>query len=150
MSQQPSVSSGGILWTDERTGRWDRRGRWPISNVGRTPLRVTSDPDGDGMRLVLHGELDFATAAVVERFFHDAERNPLRAVIVDLANLTFLDSTGVLLFLRAADRANVAGRSFGLINPRPAISRLLETTMATHLLQPLPALDLDALVADRA
>jgi anti-anti-sigma factor len=132
------------MWIDERTGRWDRRGRWPISEGARTPLRVTAESDPDAMRIMLHGELDFATSSVVERALYDAERNPQREVIVDLANLRFLDSSGVLLFLRASERARIARRGFWLINPRPSITRLLETTMASHLLDPQSIVDLDA------
>lgn len=120
----------------------DRRGVWPIPERRRTPLEVVIAPDGDMVRLRLRGELDLASYPVLERALRDAERAPQSALVVDLAELTFCDSGGVVLLVQADRRALARRRTFTLVNPLPPVMRLLEITTATHLLLASPHLEI--------
>jgi anti-anti-sigma factor len=58
---------------------------------------------------------------------------PYERVTLDLAGVTFMDSTGVAEIIRAAQRLEPDGRVIRLRNPHPHVRRLLEVTGLTQL-----------------
>jgi anti-sigma B factor antagonist len=86
--------------------------------------------------LVLSGELDLNSAPRLEaRVAELAGTRP--AVILDLRELAFTDSTGLRAILRARDLCAEHRCDFGLIPGPPAVQRLFELT---RLLDQLPFL----------
>jgi anti-anti-sigma factor len=82
--------------------------------------------DGTGRYVVtVRGELDLATA---DRLW--AELEPLfeqgTLVVLDGAQITFLDSSGLRVLLQAANRASSGGAEFRLVAPQPAVQRVLD------------------------
>jgi anti-anti-sigma factor len=66
------------------------------------------------LEVVLTGELDIATYDDARQQLEDAERAEPELLVVDLAGLRFVDSTGVRLILSADERARAAGRRLAL------------------------------------
>jgi len=64
--------------------------------------------------VVLTGELDITTYEDAEKQVTDAEQAAAALLIIDLAGLQFVDSTGVRLILAADERARRAGRRVAL------------------------------------
>jgi len=64
--------------------------------------------------VVLTGELDITTYADAEKQVTDAEQTAPALVIIDLAGLQFVDSTGVRLILSADQRAREQGRQLAI------------------------------------
>ncbi len=93
------------------------------------PFRVEVRSDERATVLAISGELDLASSSALEselaRVF-DAENNEL--VILDLSELEFMDSTGLSILVKAHQRAQEAGRRFGLVKGRPQVQRLLSLT----------------------
>ena len=58
----------------------------------------------------LEGELDIASAAVLDATLDDVERGGATTLTLDLARVRFMDSTGLRSLLRRARRAETAGR----------------------------------------
>ena len=79
------------------------------------------DTDG-GMRLTLRGELDLAAAPALARALSETEQ--LR-VVLDLSQVSFIDSAGVRVILDAKERAEEAGCEFVLASVSTAVARLL-------------------------
>ena len=79
------------------------------------------------------GELDIASALDLERMLRRAElRAPL--VVLDLRDLTFIDSRGVRVISYASSRARLAGRRLVLLRGPLQVQRLLELSgSAEHL-----------------
>lgn len=105
--------------------------------AGTTGLRWLTDGT---MVVDVLGEVDFgAGAALRDLVLAQVRTGRPRSVTVDLAQVTFLDSStlGVLLALQESVRA--AGVSFAVVNPSPLAARVLEVTGLR-----------DALVADPA
>ena len=75
--------------------------------------------------LRLDGELDLATAPLLEEALVDLGSE--RDVHLDLALLTFLDSSGVHVIVALA-RSLDGSRSVVLVNPSTAVRRCLEIT----------------------
>jgi anti-anti-sigma factor len=74
----------------------------------------TSEHDGRSV-VVVHGELDLATAPDLEKVINE-RLDAGDAVIVDLRVLQFMDSTGLRVLVRAHARAGEQGR-FSIVRP---------------------------------
>ena len=72
---------------------------------------MTGEPTAE---VVLTGELDITTYEDAEKQVTDAEQAAAALLIIDLAGLQFVDSTGVRLILAADERARRAGRRVAL------------------------------------
>ena len=73
---------------------------------GWQPFAVTVSTEGDRATVVLKGELDLAGIDSAKQAIDQAEEVPGRMVVLDLSELTFMDSTGLEVVLRAARRAS--------------------------------------------
>ena len=88
--------------------------------------KVTEVADLRGDRtLMLHGELDIATAPelvdLLARLRHHGH-----AVTVDLAEVTFMDSTGLTTLMDAHLQAQRNGWTFTVQRPSAAVKRVFE------------------------
>lgn len=86
--------------------------------------------------LILHlrGELDAASRELIEAAAMAAIPSAY-AVILDLRDLTFCDSSGVSMFVALAGKARAAGTTLTICNPRTAIARLFSITGIDTLLE---------------
>jgi anti-sigma B factor antagonist len=87
---------------------------------------VHSEREGASHRLTPVGELDIATAPILEREF-DAVHPDLTAevLVVDLTRLTFMDSSGIHLLLRLNALSEHTDR-LRIINGSPAAERTID------------------------
>jgi anti-sigma B factor antagonist/stage II sporulation protein AA (anti-sigma F factor antagonist) len=98
------------------------------SDVPDASLAVVVQPDGDAVRLVLVGEIELSTADLLrEQLFSALDRHPA-AVQVDLAGVTFMDSTGIAALALARNRAISDAVTLTVINFQPTVRRVLEVT----------------------
>ncbi len=85
--------------------------------------------DGGGTLVFrLRGSLDLATAPTVRAALTDATDKGGHHIVVDLAQLEFLDSTGLGVLIGAHRRATERGGSLRLVVHGGPISRLLNIT----------------------
>ncbi|HKA03774.1 MAG TPA: STAS domain-containing protein [Acidimicrobiales bacterium] len=82
------------------------------------------------------GELDLATAPALRAALEHALRIAERAVLVDLAAVTFLDSTALAVFVETWRKASDGTVGFRLSRPAPNVRRVLAMTDLTGLLCP--------------
>ena len=90
------------------------------------PFAVTVDRDRDTVVLALNGELDFSEAHTLAAALLAAEREEPRHLVVDLAELTFIDAAGMRVLVEAARRANNHRRPIMFVEPLREIRRILE------------------------
>ena len=76
----------------------------------------------------LRGELDMSSAATLRRELESVERGHPTEIQLDLAQLNFMDVSGLRAILDAARRGRRAGTALVISNPMPHIIRLLELT----------------------
>jgi anti-anti-sigma factor len=76
--------------------------------------------------LALAGELDLATTPQLAAALAEAARQHAEGVVLDLAQLSFMDSTGLGLIVRTDQEAQAAGRTFVLRHPQQQVRRLLQ------------------------
>lgn len=77
-------------------------------------LRARLDRQADVVRLTFAGEFDIAAAEPLDDWLHEIEAAGARAIVVDLAALTFLDSSGARALLQANARAG-GSHSFAIV-----------------------------------
>jgi anti-anti-sigma factor len=80
------------------------------------------------------GELDIATAPQLAEALSEAARGSA-AVILDLSELTFMDSSGLHAILSAHTRLHEAGCRLVLIGACRQIQRIFELTGTEHALE---------------
>ena len=83
----------------------------------------------DGIETVLvQGELDIATAAGLISILNSSVADALRAVVVDLTRVGFMDSTGLALLINANRRLKLRRKGFAVICPPGPLRRVFEIT----------------------
>jgi anti-anti-sigma factor len=90
------------------------------------PFRCDAEPDRDTVRVVPRGEIDVATVGVVEQRMRELRDSGFRSLVLDLREVTFMDSTGLRLILAWDDESRRDGVSFGLVRGPQAVQRLFE------------------------
>jgi anti-sigma B factor antagonist len=93
---------------------------------GPEPLSVAWQHDGDRHSLVPRGELDVASAPVLEAELRRIESMAPSSVLLDLSRLIFMDSTGVRLLVAAHERATQCTYSISFLRGPPIIQRVIE------------------------
>jgi anti-anti-sigma factor len=90
-------------------------------------LSIAAAETVDGVRLELSGELDLASAPQLERALARAKHGRPATLVLDLRDLSFLDSCGLRELLGAQRACEEAGCALTLIAGAPA-RRLFELT----------------------
>jgi len=84
--------------------------------------------------LQLDGELDLASAPLLQSEIENAEAGDTSLVVLDLQGLEFIDSTGLRIILAAHERSHERGHGFALTRVQQQVQRLLTITrVGEHL-----------------
>lgn len=78
------------------------------------------------MRVATAGELDLATADALQAQLSDLRAAGFAHIVLDLRELTFMDSAGARLILAEDRLASSAGHRFSLIEGVAAVQRVLD------------------------
>ncbi|ETK37623.1 STAS domain-containing protein [Microbispora sp. ATCC PTA-5024] len=91
-----------------------------------TPLTVTTHPHEAGL-VLLHvaGDLDFHTAGSFRRAIEDLPESPGPGVVIDLSGVTYCDSTGLTMLVRAYHHTRSSGTPLVLTGPDDNLTRML-------------------------
>jgi anti-sigma B factor antagonist len=102
-------------------------------------LRVQHHDDG----AVVHvsGEVDLATCPQLRDVLAELVDRGVHHLIVDLDQVTFLDSSGIGVLIGVLGRIREHGGSLRLTAPSPHVRRVLELTGITALLPTYATLD---------
>jgi anti-anti-sigma factor len=100
--------------------------------VNHEQFRCEVEPHRERVHVRPVGELDLATAPVVEEQLSELNAAGFPALILDLRGVRFLDSTGLELILRWDRRARTDGFEFRIIAGPPAVQRLFDLTGTTE------------------
>jgi anti-sigma B factor antagonist len=88
-------------------------------------LRVETE-DRDGAAVVTAaGEIDAATADSLKQAISSSLDAGVRRVLVDFAEVTFIDSTGLGVLVKAHRNAEAADASFGVVHPTRQTRKLI-------------------------
>lgn len=96
-------------------------------------LRITIEPLEDARLIRAVGELDMSSTPALR---HELEVARVEAVtaLLDMAEVTFIDSTGLHLLLDASRSAERTDWSFFIVRPSTAVQRLIDVSRTRDLL----------------
>ena len=97
-------------------------------------LSWTSERQASLHSICLFGELDLATAPAVHDELTRVEADDADAIMLDLSNLTFMDSTGVRLLIQANTRSRTSDGRLTLLRGPAAVQRVMELSGVDVLL----------------
>ena len=101
---------------------------------------ATEQLDGGVPVVSVIGEVDLATAPVLERTLRDAAEAQTGEVIVDLTWCSFFDSRGLTALLAARERLGHSDRSLGLVLSNPNVLKIFEITGFDQIFEIYPSL----------
>ena len=84
--------------------------------------------------LALSGELDLATVPILNDQLAASEQDGTKAIVLDLRDLEFIDSSGLHEIVRAYRRSETNGHRLLLVGANPLTRRLCEMTGTEFLL----------------
>jgi anti-anti-sigma factor len=98
--------------------------------VGPAPFQASaSELDGGISLLEVNGELDLSTATQLEGPLEEAVNSPKAAVLIDLTDCTFIDSTGIALIVRGWQKLEGNGNGhLAICSPTEQVRRVLDVS----------------------
>ncbi|HEY1539545.1 MAG TPA: STAS domain-containing protein [Solirubrobacteraceae bacterium] len=87
---------------------------------------LRSERDGAAHTISPSGELDMATAPELEAELLRVEATDAHAIMLDLAALEFIDTTGIRVILKADARSRADGDRLVLLRPGARVFRVFE------------------------
>ena len=91
-------------------------------------MEIKTNLEGRTLRLLLEGELDHHGAReLMDGMDRLMEQNLPSKTVLDLAGLTFMDSSGIAVILRAKRRMEAMGGNLVVVNIPKQAARVLDT-----------------------
>jgi anti-anti-sigma factor len=101
-------------------------------------LEITAEQVGDLGVLRLQGEVDHATAPFLHQRAESMLGDGSRSLVLDLTEVTFLDSSGINAIVRARNQAHAQGGTVTVRHASTIVRRVMDITGLGPLLVPAP------------
>lgn len=114
----------------------------PMSLLERTQVQdmqnfeVRGERDGARVRVHATGELDVASAPLLRKGVHERLQGPTEALVLDLRDVGFIDSTGVRLLLALAAQGERDGWTLAILPSDPVLRVIALLSLQDRLLSP--------------
>ena len=123
-----------------------RKAAFATTRAGQLTTSCSCSEPGT-LTIGLDGELDLATAPALERLLREVERDRWPTVVLDLRQLSFIDSSGIRALLTANDRIGRRGGRMFVRHPSRAVRRTLAAIGVDGILDIADAVDEPTLAA---
>ncbi|HEU4425561.1 MAG TPA: STAS domain-containing protein [Pilimelia sp.] len=110
-------------------------------------LTVQTVQRGGVAIIAVAGELDMATAPRLQACITELVDSGQKRLVFDLSELSFCDSTGLSIFVRAKNNCDDVGGVVRLAAPQRSVRRILEVSGLIEVLPTFPTVD-EAVAAD--
>jgi anti-anti-sigma factor len=107
--------------------------------TGRDPLEIAVERTEQRTLVTLSGELDASTASSLYDKLSELEVEDAHNVVLDLAQVTFMDSTGLAVIVTEHKRLRHSDGALTIFSPPSSVRRLFEITGLTTVLDIVPA-----------
>jgi anti-anti-sigma factor len=98
-------------------------------------LEVTTQDSGGHVTVSLKGELDLSSVGKVEEELERVEKDEPSVLVLDLSQLSFLDSTGLRAVVTADERARSNGRRLVIVRGPDPVQRVFAITRLEERLE---------------
>jgi anti-sigma B factor antagonist len=96
--------------------------------LSSSPFDVQIEQRGDAVHVVMSGELDISTAQRLEDDLKRVEADKPATTVLDLQQLSFMDSTGLRLLIMADSRARAEDRRLVIVQGNEMVQRVMRLT----------------------
>jgi anti-sigma B factor antagonist len=110
-------------------------------SVDEQLLRVAARRGSDRLILALEGELDMNSAPLLREALASADGEEAGLVVLDLQDLSFIDSTGLKAIFAARNAVRDRGGQFAVTRGSAQVQRLLSVTRLDEHLQTIDSPD---------
>jgi anti-anti-sigma factor len=97
-------------------------------------VKVESRITGEVGILAITGKVDLYEGYLLRDEVRRLLRGGVHSLVYECANIDYVDSTGLGIFIHTRDMAQEAGGRVGLVDPSPAFRKVLDTTQINRLL----------------
>jgi anti-sigma B factor antagonist len=104
-------------------------------------LKIDIEQEGGRRVVKLGGECDLATATQLQEALAPMRSPDVDEVIVDVSELTFMDSTGLGVLVGALKRIRESNGSFKIAGAKGAVARVLEVSGLDRIIPQFPDLE---------
>jgi anti-anti-sigma factor len=106
-----------------------------VEDEGHLVVESSIDDEAHTARVKLEGELDLNGVDAVTHEFDGLGERDVDTVLADASGLTFLDSSGLRALLTGRETLRAKGVQLRVVDPSPAIARLLDMTGTRSMLE---------------
>ena len=103
-----------------------------VPGLAGEALKISIDREEDPAVISLSGELDLSVAEELDGCIRDVEETEVSRIVMDLSDLSFIDSTGLEVLMNAKRRCN--GRLSFTPSRHNGVTRILSITRTQELL----------------
>jgi anti-sigma B factor antagonist len=114
----------------------DRAGRERPLAAQLRHMSLSVEPTPAGVTILVGGEVDAAEAFALIVAVNRALCDGAKSLVVDCAQVDFIDSVGLNALVEGRRRAIARGSSLTIHRPSPHVSRMLRLTGLEHTLTP--------------
>ena len=116
-------------------------GEQPDTSTTPPALEVAVDDLGRHRGVGLRGEVDMASVGAVRTCLRELMLAGHTDLLIDLSEVTFMDSTGLGVLVAARKQARVFRGTLGLVAPSPPVARVLSLTSLDRVFPCFGSLD---------
>ncbi len=106
----------------------------PVAMQPAGVFRLDQERVGGVVLLSVHGEADLHTAPELRERLSRLDDEGVTALVVDLSDVTFIDSMALGVLLGTMKRMRSRGGRFRLVVARPEVRRIFEITLLDRVL----------------
>lgn len=89
-------------------------------------LSITTNPTPELYTITVTGEVDISNADRLREAINFALEQPTEEIQLDLAQVAYIDSTGIGVLVGAAHHADEHGKGFSVVNAQPGVMRVAQ------------------------
>ena len=92
--------------------------------------------EGESVTVVVTGEIDVSTAGELDAAIREVEETKISRIVVDLSDLSFIDSTALEVLLRASIRHRQDGKRLSFVKSKhDSVTTLIALTCTEEMFE---------------
>jgi len=88
--------------------------------------------------VALEGEIDLNQSPLIKEFLRPLIEQKSQRLLVDMTGVSYIDSSGLALFIEAMQRVQAYGGAFGLYGLRPGVRTIFEIARLDQIFKIYP------------
>ena len=104
-----------------------------MESAPKVELSLSVQHEDHAAVITIGGELEYGTAARLRSALLEISRSDARTLVLDMAGIEFLDSSGISLLIQAKQRFDSQGSAFVLRRPPARVTRVFEVAGVADL-----------------